>query len=1123
MNAKVHKIVIHMSRLAIYALIIVQSLLMAMASEIEAQRRLLSEIEITIPTFDKSEVSLGYFINEIQKISDFKFIYPQKLVRGKDVSIRPGAWKMDELLREISYQGQLSLRRVNETIALTPAENISSLPVLLEEISIQQRINGVVTDGSGEGLPGVSIVIKGTTQGTVSDLDGNFNLEVPSEESILVFSSVGFVSQEAVVGNRSTINIEMIGDVQALGEVVVIGYGGEVNKRDLTGAVATTNLKRATEFPHVSVVQALQGSIPGLNVGAVTSAGQNPSLTVRGQSTLSSSGADNEPLIVVDGIIYRGSLIDLNTADIKSIDVLKDASSAAIYGSQASNGVIVITTKTGTISAKPVVNYSASYSIQQPSKSFEPMNAAELEEFYPDIWWNLGGRIAPDYLQVDPNYVWQNNFKTLEINQGYNDGVDTPWWDLLTDNGHVNTHNISVQGRGNSVGYFISGGFTDQAAFIKNDTYQRYNFRANLDVDVNDFITIGTQTFVTVSDYSGQDAGSSVPFLLQPWAPIRDSQGELIPRPEGGWLNPFLTLEIDNEDVRFNLSSVLFTQIELPIEGLSYRLNFANNYRTRDYSNFDPNAANFQGAGSKSNFRNRDWMLDNIVTYKRDFGDHHLNATLVYGVEQRDINEFTASAQNFGVDILSYNRLQAGDPTLNGVSSNKEQESSLYQMVRLLYDFQNKYYFTGTVRRDGFSGFGQQNKTGVFPSVAVGWVLSEEAFLSGLDPVDFLKLRASYGSLGRRGVGRYATLAQVSTGPSYVFGDGGQTFQGQQISSLSNPALGWETTTGTNIGLDFALFGSRIQGNLEYYNNTTENILFAIQLPRISGFDAINSNIAEVSNNGFEMALSATIIDNGAFKWESSVNFNRVRNKIESIIGADNDEDGVEDDLVASRLFIGEPQNVIYDYEIVGMWQLADDADGSIWPGFFPGTYKLNDLNNDGDISSLDDRKVLGYVDPAYRFGVGNTLTYGNFSLYIFINSIQGGKNYYMGTDAPHAYGSFQKSDQLGYSNIPKGAWDYWMPENPNARFRRLDTPSNFEATPYSQRSFVRLQDVSLSYDLPASLVEKISLSNLKLFLSGKNLITWTDWIGQDPETGVGFRPDAPLLRSYSLGLNVQF
>jgi TonB-dependent starch-binding outer membrane protein SusC len=475
------------------------------------------------------------------------------------------------------------------------------------------------------------------------------------------------------------------------------------------------------------------------------------------------------------------------------------------------------------------------------------------------------------------------------------------------------------------------------------------------------------------------------------------------------------------------------------------------------------------------------------------------------------------------IDLLGYDYLEAGDPSLNEVSSSRERENSIYQMARVGYDYGRKYYLTGTVRRDGFSGFGSNNKIGVFPSVAAGWVITNESFLGDSEWLNFLKLRASYGKSGRRSVSRYSTLARSSLSPSYVFGDGGSPQLGQSVRSLGNNDLGWETTIGSNFAIDFEILKSRITGTMEYYQNKTNDILYSIVIPRITGFNDIATNIAEVSNHGIELSINANIIDNSNFSWNASLNYSRVRNKINSIIGADNDEDGVEDDLTAAGLFIGEPQNVIYDYEVSGMWQLADQENGTIWNGFMPGTYKLTDVNGDGEISLLDDRKILGYQDPSYRVGLANTLRYKNFSLYVFFNSIQGGKNYYLGNDTPHKTTYWGKRDQLSYISVPSGAWDYWMPENPNAKYRRLDNPSSYGGSPYTQRSFIRLQDVSLSYALPKDLLDKLNIKGFSLSLAGKNLATWTKWIGSDPETGVGFEPGLPLLTSISLGMNVQF
>ncbi|WP_149303521.1 TonB-dependent receptor [Pareuzebyella sediminis] len=1078
-------------------------------------------------TIDANGITYEELFNRIQGKSEFIFFYKDNVLNpNKKVYLQIKKAELSTILDRVFLNTDLDYSIDDRQVVIKKRDMVIQAETGIHFTPQDFTVSGTVTDTQGIPLAGASVLEKGTTNGTQSDFDGNYTLSLSNASATLTFSYIGYGTKDIPVNNQNSISIVLEESASDLDEVVVIGYGVTVKKKDLTGAVASADLDNANEFPNVSIAQALQGSVAGLNVGATTNAGQNPIISVRGQSTLSSDAGANAPLIVLDGIIYRGNLVDLNPADIASIDVLKDASSAAIYGSQASNGVILITTKTGRTLLKPTIEYSTSYSIQSPSNVLLPMNASELEEFYPDIFWAEGGRLAPDYLQVNPDYVWQNNFKTTEISEGYANGQDTPWWDLFSGSGFVNTHNLSIRGKTEAIGYFVSGGITDQQAYLKNDKYTRYNFRINFDANITDWLKIGTQTFVSIGDFSGVTGGNTIPFVLQPWAPIRDEDREIIPNPEGGWLNPFLTIAQDDSEVEKNFFSNLYADVKLPLNGLSYRLNYSNNYRTQNNARFNPSANSFTGGASKSYAEARDWTLDNILTYQRTFNeDHNINLTLLYGVEKRNINSFRAEAKQFGIDILGFNRLQAGDPTQNVIESNKEEETSLYSMVRLLYDYKNKYYITGTVRRDGFSGFGKKDKTAVFPTVGLGWVISNEGLFENSSWVDFLKLRASYGQSGRRGLGRYDTAAIISTGPSYVFGDGGQSYQGQSISSLPNDALGWETTTGTNLGLDFALIGSKLRGNIEYYKNDTENILYAIQLPNLTGFNSINSNIAKVSNHGLELVLSSTLVGNDDWNWEASFNFSSYRNKIESILGPQNDNngDGKEDDLVGDGLFIGEPQNVIYDYEITGMWQLADEADGSILTGFFPGTYKLRDLDNSGDISSLDDRKILGYEDPAYRFGIANTVSHKNLSLYVFINSIQGGNDFYYGNDAPHAHGNWNKRDQLSYSNVPKGAWDYWMPENPNAKYRRLDLASQFGATPYSQRSFVRLQDVSLSYVFPDQLQDALRVSNLKLFVSGKNLATWTKWKGLDPETGAGFAPGAPLLRSYTLGLNVEF
>jgi TonB-linked SusC/RagA family outer membrane protein len=790
---------------------------------------------------------------------------------------------------------------------------------------------------------------------------------------------------------------------------------------------------------------------------------------------------------------------------------------------------MIITTKKGIELGKPIITYSGSYSIETPSNVLTPMRSAELDGFFRDATW-LDSRLAPDYLQDNPNYNLTQFLKTNEIVQGYNNGLDEDWWGGLTRNGAINNHNISIRGKNKDIGYFVSGGYTDVEGFMINDDYTRYSMRMNLDANINTWMKVGIESFITSSDYSGYSPGVGNAFILQPWAPINDANGELILFPEGSILNPYAQLEIEDSDKRLNIFGNVHAEIKLPVKGLTYKISYSQNYRTSNQDQYNPYGANLTGSGYKNSGIGYDWSVDNMLSYIKTFNEiHSLNATFVYGVEKRTGSNTNSSAQKFDNGSLGYNRLEAGDPTLNVINTGAWQETSLYTMGRIIYNLSNKYLVTGTIRRDGFSGFGTNEKIGIFPSFALGWVASEESFVKeNVDWLNYFKLRGSYGSTGRRAVSRYQTMAIMSSQPSYIFGEGGLTTSGQWISSMANNDLGWETTTGLNLGFDFAVINSRIYGNFEYYNNNTDNILYNIQLPQMTGFGSIATNIGKVHNNGIEFSITGVPVKIKDFNWESTINFSRNRNEIVSILGFDNNDDGKEDDLVSNGLFIGEPQQVIYSYEITGMWQMADQTAGSIPTGFFPGTYKIADLSGpdgvpDGAYSATHDRKILGYVDPAYRLSWVNRLNYKKFSLYMVINSIQGGKNYYMGDDSPYSSGNWTRVEQLKYLNVPSGSWDYWMPENPDAKYRRLDTGSAYSPRPYTQRNFIRLQDVSLSYTFDKSLVNKVDIGALKIYVSAQNLITITKWKGWDPETGSGFAPGMPLMKNFTVGLNVEF
>ena len=1081
-------------------------------------------------SLDLQHVAIAQVLNEIENQSDFYFLFNNKLIDvERQVDILANDKQISEILNDLFDDHNVEFIVLDRQIVLSPKEYLANTRLQLQP----RTITGTVTDENGELLIGVTVMIKGTTQGSITDIEGKYELRLPEDAKSIIFSYVGMGTQEVPVENMTSIDITMVPDILGLDEVVVIGYG-TARKSDLTGAVISVDIEEAAELSNVSVLQAMQGTVPGLNIGAVDAAGETPDLVVRGYNTLSTSSADNYPLVVVDGTIYRGNIGDLNPNDIESVDILKDISAAAIYGAQASNGVILITTKKGSrIPSKPMLTYSAKYSLQTPANNIEPMDGIELEEYVRDGYW-LSSRLAPDYLQDNPGFDFSTTFLTPYKLQGWQKGLNRNWWDEFTSNGHINDQNLSVRGSSENLGYFFSGGYTDVEGFIINDEYTRYNLRLNLDFAVNEWLSLGLNSSLVSADHSGIEPTGL--YINSPWAPVYNDNGDYnnergtyINVPNIWVSNVPLQLESEDSDKRLNVFGNAYLDLKIPfISGLSYKFQYSNNYQGRNYYKFDTHnhppvtAFAFQGEAFRNTYLDKVWSADNIINYKRTFADNHnVDLTLVYGVEKVTNETTTVRAVQFDDYTLGYNYIAGGNPELNQVGSNKGQESSLYQMARLNYNFAGKYMLTGTVRRDGFSGFGTNKKIGVFPSAALGWVASNESFIGDNLPwMNFLKLRASYGVAGRRAVNRYSTRARIDKFDAYLLGDG-SIQRGQQISTMANDELGWEETTGINLGLDFGVLDSRVRGFVEYYNNNVENVLYNIQLPTITGFSSILKNISKVHNHGVEFSLTGDVVKTSDLRWSVTGNFSLNRNEIKELIGTG--------DLVANRLFIGEPQNVIYGYEITGMWQLEDETAGTIPSGFWPGTYKIADLNGDdsysagwvNDTISSGDKTILGYADPSYRFSIVSRLDYKNFSLQIIVNSIQGGKDYFWGMADPTA--SWGGLESVSRFNAPAGRWDYWIPENPDAYYRRLDVGSSYDQVRYDQRNFVRLQDISLSYTFDKSLISRARISGLKVFISGKNLFTFTDWPGWDPETGVGFSHNPrPLMRNFSVGLNVE-
>ncbi|NEW80755.1 MAG: SusC/RagA family TonB-linked outer membrane protein [Mariniphaga sp.] len=991
------------------------------------------------------------------------------------------------------------------------------------EIAAQQKkVSGKVTDNTGATLPGASVVVKGTTMGVITDNNGAYSLPSVPEDAILQFSFVGMKMQEIAVGGKATINVVLAEDAIGIEEVVAIGYG-TMKKSDLTGAAVSANIEAFRESPNTNIMQSLKGTVPGLQIGQVTEAGAEPSLSVRGQTTLSGS---TNPLIVLDGIIYRGRITDINPSDIQAVDVLKDASSMAIYGAQAANGVFLITSKKGKAQRKPIINLSSSFSTQSPTSNARLLNREEVLQKVRDIEYKRS-YLGPDYTQPKPDW----NYSNSELNPTYRAGIDAntdfDWYGEATSPGYIIDNQISINGGTESTTYFISGGNTAQKGFILNDKYKRNSARINIKTDITNWFSIGANVFGSFTNYSGLSPNMESLAFSSPLISSKDENGDYSVNPFNSFqLNPFLSPSADDKETNNNLSGNFFAIISVPqIKGLTYQINYSNNLRTGYHANSNIYGAGLTGSAYKNNNSTLDAMLDNIITYdKKINSDHSIKVTLVAGYNKINYEATRAQGSNIPNLGLSYNSLEQA--IVQEINSDAWSESSIYQMGRVNYNFKNKYLLTGTVRRDGFSGFAQNKKFGIFPSIGAGWVLTEESFFK-VPVITYFKLRGSYGINGNQ-TGRYSSLARISAedGSKYVFGDGSSTAIGQSVSTLPNNNLGWETTTGFNMGLDFAILNNRIRGNVEYYTTKTSDLLWDKVLPTLTGFNQIKTNLGEIANQGLEFAIQTTPVKTSDFSWNLDVNFSANKNKIVKLLGEDLNGDGKEDDLISSGLFIGQSIGTIYDYEVNGLWQLTDQ----IPAGYGLGRYRIVD-QNPGDtyaIKAEDDRKILGRKEPAYQFGIQNTLNYKNFTLRFFINSIQGGKDGYRKANNPDGMpGTTGTAQNQNWFNF----YDYWSVSNPNAKYPASWIPTAIGGSAYYSRSFVRLQDVSFAYNLKSATAKQIGLNSLKVFVSGKNLLTFTKWDGWDPETGQGIRnnaefsgaPTLPVMKSFSLGFEVSF
>jgi TonB-linked SusC/RagA family outer membrane protein len=980
-----------------------------------------------------------------------------------------------------------------------------SLPCMLSAQSSKQ-IKGVVTNESTrEALSGVTVTVKGTSVATLTNEKGEYSIAAAGSD-VLVFSTVGYQPSEVPV-TKETMNIKMSKDVKSLDDVVVIGYGSQ-SKRNVTGSISTVDVKRMEEVPVTNISQALRGKVAGVQFNDDGRPGQSGSILIRGQRSISAS---NDPLIVLDGIIFEGSLSDINPGDIQSMDVLKDASSTAIYGSRAANGVILVTSKAGK-SVEPTIRFSSYYGVSDWSHKPKLLSPQRYVERLLDFR-------EQSNLAADPADV--ADYLTPTEAKNYLAGKTIDPWDVVSQHSTIQNYDLSVSGRSGKTNYFFSGNYSNDKGLIFNDQAKRLGVRVNLTNQVKDWLKIGMNAQFTNRDMSGTESDVLAAFRTSPFASpwLDDARTDPNPMPTEdiliGSIN-FNAITNRNQEIQRNLFANFFAVVDFPfLQGLSFRINYSPNYRWYSLNNFDPvyqrNGLNNKGFASREFASDQAYVLENILTYNKRIGkDHDFDITLLYGRNGSRSDSLLASGTDFtgtsdadGWDNLALAKIQASASSasvINAISS----------MARINYRFKNRYLVTLTARRDGSSVFGANHKFGTFPSAALAWIASQESFLKSVSAIKLLKLRLSYGSVGNQAILPYQSLTRLGA-VQYVYGDGGSTSVGLYPANLANPNLSWETTTTANLGVDFDLFNGRIGGTVEIYNMDTKDLLLTRQLPSTTGFSNILTNVGATNNKGLEVTLNTINLRKGKFEWSSNLVFSTNRNKIVHLYNSDANGDGKEDNDISNSWFIGKPISVAYDYKVAGVYQTADQIPVGQQPGFF----RMADINGDGKIDATD-REVLGTLQPKYHFGFTNNFTYGNFNFLITLSAMTGwiANNLRLTLDdATHGPGTYP-----GRENFLDAGW--WTADNKSQTRSSLVYTNPFNHGYYQSRDFLRIQEVALSYEFPKRIIDRLKVNDLKVYVSGRNLFTFTKWQGMDPESGTSLFPFA---RTVSAGLNLSF
>jgi TonB-linked SusC/RagA family outer membrane protein len=967
-----------------------------------------------------------------------------------------------------------------------------------------RTVSGTVTDNSGLTLPGVSVVVKGTMQGTVTDIDGNYSLETGEDAMVLVFSFIGMQTVEEVIDGRSVINVQLSTDMVGLEEVVFIGYG-TVKRKDLTGSIETLQGNDLVKSLNVDMTEALNGRISGVLVSKSSNRPGSPmSIEIRGRNSINFS---NEPLYVIDGIPSYSGMRNLNPADIESIDVLKDASSSAIYGSRGANGVVIITTKGANARTGLNVEYSASvgrkYPVRIPDMIGNMGNGDEYLNYRIDLWKKKYGDAS----------LARTDFLTDAEKLRIKNGEYYDWLREVSSPAMVSNHNVTSSGGNDNTSYSFGLGYANDGGMVGPERFQRITANARLVHRFSEYLQTGVTTYLS-NNYTNQGARDALvnAYFIPPIVSPYDENFEqaFIVQPTSSKINPIIQMENNIRESRGFYSNFSGFLEFKPFSFLSFKSLAAYQFDTdisgewvgvytQQKSGVNPNEA-FRSEG-----RNDNLVWDNIVTLDKNINNiHQINVIGLFSMQQDTHKGSGMSGEDLPYDSY-WHAIQTATDVRN-VSSYYWESSMISYMLRANYVLNDKYMFTVTGRYDGSSRLQQENRWGFMPSVALGWQLKNESFLQDVDAISNMRIRLSYGKSGNNNIGHDVTLTRLNLS-RYTFGD--QTINGFTLGNqMGNKNLRWEMTSEYNLGLDFGFFNSRITGTVDAYVRTTEDLIMQRSISTVNGFSSVLENIGTTENRGIELGLNTVNISSSDFWWRTNFTFSLNRNQIIDLYGDQMDDLG-------NRWFIGQPINVIYDLEQLGIWQ-EEEAEEAGSYGQSVGHIKVRDRNGDFSIDEKD-YVILGTPTPDWTAGVINSVYYKNFDLMVDVYARVGGL--------------YNDGFQFMFTAWDNEHWnkldvEYWTPENRSNKYQEVGAVSyHTQVLGNIPGTFVKVRNITLGYTLAENVSKSIRLNEARVYLAVQNPFTFTEYLGPDPEIiGENVYSQLSLYpMTFTAGINVKF